>query len=692
MEDARQLPRGSSPRVARRISIPARNMCLRSDAPAAATRKRFQSLSTLPFGILGCVAIVSRETCSFGVVCMKFDVIVVGGGHAGIEASYIAGKRGLRTLLITSHLDLIGQMSCNPAIGGIAKGNIVREIDALGGAMAKITDVAGIHFKMLNQTKGMAVWGNRAQADKKAYRTLARKVLESQPTIFLLQGLVVGIVSQGGRASAVMMDCGEEIQASCVVLAMGTFLNGVAHIGLTSFPCGRLGELPSMYLTESLIKLGVESGRLKTGTSPRIDGRTVDHQKMSIQNGDARPWPFSFSSERPPENRSVCWITKSSPETHKIILSNLDRSPLYTGKIKSRGPRYCPSIEDKVVRFGERDGHTLFLEPEGLDTNEMYLNGLSTSLPFDVQVLLVHSVPGLERAEVTRPGYGIEYDFFPPTQLWPTLESKVLKNLFFAGQINGTSGYEEAAAQGLMAGINAAEKILGGESLVLGRETSYIGVLIDDLVTKGTQEPYRMFTSRAEHRLVLRQDDADERLMPIAYQKGLISKEVFDARKRVWNLKTEYKRRLLDERISPENWNNGASASSVIKTKTQASQLLKRPEVGIDDILSAIGEEIEDREVRLGVEADIKYSGFVEKEKERLEQFRRMENEAIPETFEYQSLRGLLAESKAKLSQIRPRSLGQALRIPGVTPADISVVMMYLSKQKHVSRETTVNQ
>jgi tRNA uridine 5-carboxymethylaminomethyl modification enzyme len=621
---------------------------------------------------------------------MKFDVIVVGGGHAGIEASYICSRRGLRTLLVTSHLDLIGQMSCNPAIGGIAKGNMVREIDALGGIMAKIIDEAGIHFKMLNATKGMAVWGNRAQADKVVYRRLARKCLESLPSLCLLQGRVVGIRTKGGSVHAVLMDSGEEVEARCLILAMGTFLNGVAHIGLTSFPCGRLGEPPSTSLTESLNANGIVSARLKTGTSPRIDGRTVNYQVLAVQEGDASPWSFSFSREHKPENKAVCWITKTSSETHKIILSNLDKSPLYTGKIKSMGPRYCPSIEDKVVRFGERGGHTLFLEPEGMETNEMYLNGLSTSLPFDVQLLLVHSVPGLEQAAVTRPGYGIEYDFFPPTQLWPTLESKVVENLFLAGQINGTSGYEEAAAQGLMAGINASEKVLGGPSLVLSRDTAYIGVLIDDLVTKGTEEPYRMFTSRAEHRLMLRQDDADERLMPIAAQRCLISSEMFEERKRVWDEKQRFKRKISEARITPDSWNCKSTTDQEIKTATLAAQLLKRPQVGIDDILAAIGENMEDREVRLGVEADIKYSGFVEKENECLEKFRRMENEKIPEAFEYQAVPGLLTESKQKLSKIKPRSLGQALRIPGVTPADITVLMICLAKQQNVSRETRV--
>jgi tRNA uridine 5-carboxymethylaminomethyl modification enzyme len=621
---------------------------------------------------------------------MKFDVIVIGGGHAGIEASHICAKKHLSVLLVTAHLDLIGQMSCNPAIGGIAKGNIVREIDALGGLMARIIDKTGIHFKMLNQTKGMAVWGNRAQADKIEYRCYARRLLETQSNLHITQGFVQRIKVSGGVVSGVVMDSGEEIHTRAVVIATGTFLNGIAHIGLTSFPSGRLGEPPSLKLTETIREIGISSGRLKTGTSPRIDGRTLCFEEMMEQRGDPKPWPFSFSTEKAPENKTVCWITKTSKETHKIILSSLDRSPLYTGKIKSIGPRYCPSIEDKVVRFGERDGHTLFLEPEGLSTSEFYLNGLSTSLPFDVQIQMVRSISGLRNAEITRPGYGIEYDYFPPTQLWPTLESKALKNLFFAGQINGTSGYEEAACQGLIAGINAAEQLCGGEPLVLGRDTSYIGVLIDDLVTKGTEEPYRMFTSRAEHRLTLRQDNADERLMPLAFEKGLIEKETFETRKRVWGKIEELRRKLSLEKIEPSQW-APAKEEVRIRTKISAAELLKRPDVSIDEICEVLGESSCDREVKKCAEADIKYAGFVEKDEDHLEKFRKMELEIIPETIRYESIAGLLNESRAKLMNIRPRSLGQALRIPGVTPADISVLMVHISKQKHVSRETLVS-
>ncbi len=618
---------------------------------------------------------------------MKIDIIIIGGGHAGIEAAYICAKRKLSVLLITSHLDLIGQMSCNPSIGGIAKGNIVREIDSLGGIMGKLIDKSGIHFKMLNKTKGMAVWGNRAQADKHLYRKIARMSLEKCGSIFLLQGLVEKIKEKNGKVHSVVLNSGEEIHACAIILCMGTFLNGIAHIGLTSFPCGRLGEPPSLNLTKSINELGIVSGRLKTGTSPRIDGRTVDFNKIIKQEGDLEPWPFSYSTEVMPENKTNCWIAKTTKETHEIIRDNLNRSPLYTGKIKSKGPRYCPSIEDKVVRFGDRDGHTLFLEPEGLDTLEMYINGLSTSLPVDVQIKIVRSIKGFENAVILRPGYGIEYDYFQPTQLKPTLESKTIKNLFFAGQINGTSGYEEAGCQGLIAGINASESILHQQYLILGRENSYIGILIDDLVTKGTEEPYRMFTSRAENRLFLRQDNSDERLMKCAYQKGLIEEELFIKRQFIWNQKRKLKDTLDTLKIIPSEWNKN-NPHILINQRVKLIELLKRPEVSLENLKEYIGDSITSREIKLGVEADIKYFGFLKKEKEMIEKFRKMENSIIPESINYEKIIGLLSETRSKFISIKPRSLGQASRIPGVTPADISVLMIYLAKNKHVSHGT----
>ena len=618
---------------------------------------------------------------------MKFDIVVVGGGHSGIEAAHISAKRGLSVLLITSHLDLIGQMSCNPSIGGIAKGNIVREIDALGGLMGRIIDKAGIQFKMLNQTKGMAVWGNRAQADKYLYRKIARQCLEQSRTLSLLQGMVERIEIKEEKVKSVVLNNGEKIECDAIILSMGTFLNGIAHIGLNSFQCGRLGEPASLNLTESLYELGIIAGRLKTGTSPRIDGRTVNFAKMINQKGDNVPWPFSYSSEKAPENKTTCWITKSNMETHNIIRDNLDRSPLYTGKIKSVGPRYCPSIEDKVVRFGDRDGHTLFLEPEGLDTQEMYLNGLSTSLPFDVQIKIVNSISGLENASILKPGYGIEYDYFPPIQLKPTLESKKIKNLFFAGQINGTSGYEEAGCQGIIAGINAVEAIREGKFLVLGRETSYTGILIDDLVTKGTEEPYRMFTSRAEHRLELRQDNSDQRLMPIAYALGLIDKDIYEKRQHVWEEKKKIKEKLQILKVCPEKW-NPKNIRNPIKKTTRLYELLKRPGITINDVEEFLKDKNSEREVKMGVEADIKYRGFVEKGKIENIKYKKMENAIIPDTIKYEKIIGLLNDTRIKFNTIKPKSLGQASRIPGVTPADISVLMVYLSKNKYVSRGT----
>ena len=609
---------------------------------------------------------------------MTFDLVVVGGGHAGVEAAYIASKKNLSVLLVTSHLDLIAQMSCNPAIGGIAKGNITREIDALGGLMGTAIDFAGIHFKMLNKSKGMAVWGPRAQADKSRYRAFVRRALEKRETLSLLQAKVTAIITDGDRVDGVVLDCGEKIKCRAVVLAMGTFLNGVGHIGMTSFPCGRGGEAPSLLLTESLGELGIRSGRLKTGTSPRIDGRTVDFSRMTEQLGDASPQPFSFTGCSPVVNSVSCWATRSTAQTHAIIRDNLDRSPLYAGKIKSIGPRYCPSIEDKVVRFGERDGHTLFLEPEGVDCREMYLNGLSTSLPFDIQKRMVESIPGLEHARILRPGYGIEYDYFQPMQLKATLESGIVRNLFFAGQINGTSGYEEAACQGLAAGINAASNLTDGEPFVLGRELSYTGVLIDDLVTRGTEEPYRMFTSRAEYRLALRQDNADERLMPMAHARGFVDDETFEARRRIWDSKEALHETLGNRRITPLMAQ--VAGSEVPSQTTKVSDYLRRPEVDFTTIEKIFGELDECADVKLRFEADIKYRGFVEKQAREIKQARAMDLALIPEGFDFASVPGLPAEARQKFTMVRPSTVGQASRIPGVTPADMSVLLTHLAR------------
>lgn len=598
---------------------------------------------------------------------MKFDIVVIGGGHAGIEAAYIASKKDISILLLVNNIDMIGQMSCNPSIGGIAKGNIVREIDALGGLMAKMIDSTGIHFKMLNQTKGTAVWGNRAQADKVKYREKAVTELLSRKNIFIHQGLVVKITEVNGKVNSVILNSGEEIEVKAVIVAAGTFLNGVVHIGLNSYKSGRLGEPPSESLTENIVSYGIVSGRLKTGTSPRIDSRSVNFSLLEKQDGDINPWPFSYSTNYKIQNKESCWITESNSETHKIILNSLDRSPLYTGKIKSIGPRYCPSIEDKIVRFGERNGHTLFLEPESLTNFEMYLNGLATSLPFDVQQKMVNSVAGLEKAKILRPGYGIEYDYFLPTQLLPTLESKIVRNLFFAGQINGTSGYEEAACQGLIAGINAAQNVLQQEPFLLKRDNSYIGVLIDDLVTKGTEEPYRMFTSRAEYRLLLRQDNSDERLMPLSFKYGFLEKDIYEHALKKWEKKHKTIIHIKEIKIE--------------KNQKRISLLdyLKRPEVTIYDYKDLLDQDI-DFQMLTTIESDIKYEGFIRKDILEIEKRKKFDDFFIDQNFNYDNVNGLLNETREKLKKFRPYSLGQASRIQGITPADISILIMYMSK------------
>lgn len=598
---------------------------------------------------------------------MKFDIVVIGGGHAGIEAAYIASKKDLSILLLVNNIDMIGQMSCNPSIGGIAKGNIVREIDALGGLMAKMIDSTGIHFKMLNQTKGTAVWGNRAQADKVKYREKAVTELLSRKNIFIHQGLAVKITEINGKVNSVILNSGEEIETKAVIVAAGTFLNGVVHIGLNSYKSGRLGEPPSESLTENIVAYGIVSSRLKTGTSPRIDSRSVNFSLLEKQEGDKNPWPFSYSTNYKIQNKAACWITESNSETHKIILNSLDRSPLYTGKIKSIGPRYCPSIEDKIVRFGERNGHTLFLEPESLTNYEMYLNGLATSLPFDVQQKMVNSVAGLEQAKILRPGYGIEYDYFLPTQLLPTLETKIVKNLFFAGQINGTSGYEEAACQGLIAGINAAQNVLQQEPFLLKRDNSYIGVLIDDLVTKGTEEPYRMFTSRAEYRLLLRQDNSDERLMPLSFKYGFVEKDIYEHALKKWEKKQKTINHIKEIKIEKD------------QKRISLLEYLKRPEVTIYDYKDLIDQEI-DFQMLTTIESDIKYEGFIRKDILEIEKRKKFDDFLIDQNFNYDNVNGLLNETREKLKKFKPYSLGQASRIQGITPADISILIMYMSK------------
>jgi tRNA uridine 5-carboxymethylaminomethyl modification enzyme len=515
--------------------------------------------------------------------------------------------------------------------------------------MGALIDRTGIHFRRLNLGKGAAVWGPRAQADKVAYRTLARRALETNPRISILQAMAVDLGVSGERVVSVKFDNGEKVVAGAVIVAAGTFLNGLIHIGMSARAGGRAGEPPAAGLTESIRGLGITAGRLKTGTPPRIDGRTVDYSKLAVQRGDEEPWPFSFFTKRKLRNRAACWAAKTNAATHRHILENLDRSPLYTGKISGAGPRYCPSIEDKVVRFGERDGHTLYLEPESLGNRELYINGMSTSLPYDVQERMVASINGLEGARIMRPGYAIEYDYFQPLQLRPTLESKIVGGLFFAGQVNGTSGYEEAAGQGVLAGINAVQALRGEEPLVLGRDAAYIGVLADDLVTKGTEEPYRMFTSRAEYRLLLRQDNCDERLMPIAFKLGTVARRRYDERRRFWDRKREV-------------------AAALGKGDAVAVR-------GGGNLPPALSN---DRHLALGVESDIKYEGFVRKQAREIERLRRYEGARIPDGFSYDNVPGLLTESRQKFKKVRPGTLGAASRISGVTPADVSVLAMYL--------------
>ncbi len=623
----------------------------------------------------------------------EFDVIVIGAGHAGCEAALATARLGLQTCLFAINLDTIAQMSCNPAIGGLAKGHLVREIDALGGEMAKVADRAGIQFRILNRSKGPAVWSLRAQADRLLYKLAMREVLEEQENLVIKQALVDEVVVKDSKVQGVMTSLGVFYGARAVIVTTGTFLRGLIHIGLESFPAGRAGEFPAVNLSDSLKRLGLKMGRLKTGTPPRIDSKTIDFSRTAEQWGDNPPQPFSYSTESITNPQLPCYITYTNERTHRIILDNLDRSPLYSGRIKGIGPRYCPSIEDKVVRFSERPRHQVFLEPEGLQTKEFYANGISTSLPYDVQVRLVRSIPGLEEAEIMRPGYAIEYDFVYPTQLRHTLETKLVEGLFLAGQINGTSGYEEAAAQGLVAGVNAAMKLLGREPLILRRHEAYIGVLIDDLVTKGTTEPYRMFTSRAEYRLLLRHDNADMRLRERGYKIGLVSEEQYRAfRRKKETLELEL-RRLEKETVAPEKVNPVLESSNTTPVKEHISlvQLLRRPEIGYDVIKSispspyAVEGELEKL-----VEIEVKYSGYIRRQIDLIEKMKRFENTRIPENFPYERIAGLSREVVSKLREVNPVTIAQASRIPGVTPAAITALMIALKKKKYLEREYTV--
>ncbi|MFB3886523.1 MAG: tRNA uridine-5-carboxymethylaminomethyl(34) synthesis enzyme MnmG [Thermodesulfobacteriota bacterium] len=617
-----------------------------------------------------------------------YDVIVVGGGHAGIEASLACARMGHPTLLITQNMDRIGYMSCNPAIGGLAKGHLVKEIDALGGEMARATDETGIQFRQLNTGKGPAVRSSRAQADREAYRLRMKRTVENQADLTVQQATVEEILVDDDTVSGVKTNPSEIVRTKALILTPGTFLNGLVHIGLTHFPAGRMGDPPSVGLSESLRKLGFRMGRLKTGTTPRLDGRTIDFSKLTPQYGDEKPVPFSFSTKEIEIDQVPCHITYTNPSTHEIIKSGLDRSPLYCGIIKGIGPRYCPSIEDKIVRFADRKRHQIFLEPDGRSTTEVYPNGISTSLPLDIQIRMLRSIQGMEEVEIIRPGYAIEYDFVDPTELKPSLETKKIKGLFHAGQINGTSGYEEAAAQGLIAGINASLYIREEDPLILQRSDAYTGVLIDDLVTKGTAEPYRMFTSRAEHRLHLREDNADLRLREMGYRVGLVK----EADYRIFlEKKTAIEKTLLrisNTHVNPTRENNETLhqwGSATLKKEVSLREVLKRPEIHFENLF-AFDQDLAGlpKKVWEQVEIQVKYDGYILRQTEQIRRFKKLEEAKFPEDFDFSSVVGLSKEVMEKLVKIRPFSLGQASRISGVTPAAISILVVNLKKQGYL--------
>jgi tRNA uridine 5-carboxymethylaminomethyl modification enzyme len=618
---------------------------------------------------------------------MNYDVIVVGAGHAGIEAALAAARMGASTLMLTLNLDHIGQMSCNPAIGGIGKGHLVREIDALGGEMGLATDETGIQFRFLNTRKGPAVRARRAQADKAFYRTRSKRVLERTPNLQVRQASVERLIVADGAVRGVESQIGEVFEAPTVIITTGTFLKGLVHIGMKNYSAGRAGDFAAMGLSEHLAQLGFRIGRLKTGTCPRLDSRTIDYSALEIQPGDEPPPPFSFRTEKITQEQIPCHLTWTNARTHEIIRGGIDRSPMYSGVIQSKGPRYCPSVEDKVMRFRDKLRHQIFLEPEGRDTIEVYPNGLSTSLPLDVQLAMVRSIVGLEQAEIMRPGYAIEYDFSDPTQLTSSLETKLVRGLFFAGQINGTTGYEEAGAQGLIAGINAALQVRGEPALILRRDQAYIGVMIDDLVTRGIGgEPYRMFTSRAEYRLLLREDNADRRLSPIGEQLGLLDASAgARVRAKTEAVRAEIERLKLtlipasDEVISAIV----AHGSTPITQTVRAIELLKRPEIGYDALIkmSGVGSTLNLDEAA-ELETEVKYEGYVRRQVEAVERFARLEDTTIPDWVDFKGVMGLSTEVSERLCAVRPRSLGQAARMPGITPAAISILAVHIKSRR----------